>query len=56
MKKLYRNHQFITAPDKNGISYFGLSDFALKYFVRFHKINYEKYPKTNYAMRNKIWI
>jgi hypothetical protein len=56
MRKLYRTHQFVTPPDANGVSYFGLSDFALKYFVRFHKLNFEKFPKTNYTLRNKVWI
>ena len=41
MKRLYRNHQWISIPDNNGISYFGISSFLKNYCTRLKRIDYE---------------
>jgi hypothetical protein len=55
-KKLFYSHQFITLPNTKGISQFGVSEYVLKHFIRFNKINHQNFPKTNYAIVNKFTI
>ena len=55
-KKLFYSHQFITLPDNKGISQFGVSEYVLKYFVRFNKVNHQNFSKTNYGIANKFMI
>lgn len=54
LPKYYYHHLWITTPSHDGLSFVGLSDFAKNYFVRFNKINFEGYAKTNYAMQNRF--
>lgn len=52
-KKLYhlRSHFEVTGLDtKTGICKIGLTDYAIKYFLRLNKIDNSDYPKTLYAM------
>ena len=51
MKKLYRNHVWISLPDKAGLSFFGLSEFAKEHFLRLKRLDYEEYFKTKYGMK-----
>ena len=52
-RKLYhlRSHLAVTALDtKTGFCKIGLSDYALRYFLRFNKIDTSDFPKTKYGM------
>lgn len=40
MQKLIRKHQWITKPDIKGISYYGLTNYAKDYFLRFDSLCY----------------
>jgi hypothetical protein len=58
-RKLYhlQSHSWITIPDtKTGLSKLGLSEYALKYFLRFNKMDIENYPKTKYGINNSTLI
>lgn len=58
-RKLYhlRSHSWITIPDhQTGLSKLGLTDYALKFFLRFSKMNISDYPKTKYGINNSTLI
>lgn len=58
-RKLYhlRSHSWITTPDaKSGLSTLGLTDYALKFFLRFNKMDISDYPKTKYGINNSTLI
>lgn len=56
LPKYYSNHLWITPPADDGFSYIGLSEFVKKYFVRFNKINIDRFPKSNYSLQNGFHI
>jgi hypothetical protein len=52
-KKLYhlRSHFAVSSLDPlTGFCNIGISDYALKYFLRFNKMDVSDYPKTKYGM------
>lgn len=57
-KKLYhlQSHLWITMPDRNGLSTLGMTDYALKFFLRFNKMDFNDYPKTKYGINNSTII
>lgn len=58
-RKLYHlhSHSWITIPDpKTGFSKLGLTDYALKFFLRFNKMDISDYPKTKYGINNSTLI
>ena len=58
-KKLYhlQSHLTLTVPDaKTGFCKLGLTEYALKYFVRFNKVDFSDYPKTKYGITNSSFI
>ena len=56
MKKLIRNHQWITSPNTEGISFFGITQFSKDYFLRFQRLDYEQYFKTGYGLKFRYLI
>lgn len=56
LPKYYSNHLWITPPAEDGFSYIGLSEFAKRYFVRFNKINIDRFVKTNYSLQNRFHL
>lgn len=58
-RKLYhlQSHSWITIPDpKTGLSKLGLTDYAIKFFLRFNKLDFTDYKKTKYGMNNSTFI
>jgi len=58
-RKLYHlhSHTWITLPDaKTRFSKLGITDYALKYFLRFSKMDFSDFSKTKYGINNSTLI
>ena len=53
MKKLIRNHIWVTLPDQLNISYLGITDFSKEYLLRFQKFDHTYHFKTRYGINFK---
>ena len=51
MRKFIRSHQWVTSPDSQGVSLFGITQFSKDYFLRFQRIDNQQYFKTNYGLK-----
>ena len=59
LKKLYHSRSHLTVIGINaetGMCQLGLSDYALKYFLRFNKIDNSDYSKTVYGIAYTTYI
>lgn len=54
-KLFSKSHEFLTKP-VNGLSYLGMSDWAIRYFVAFTFARFDYNPKTLFAYYNSEQI
>ncbi len=56
LNKYYWKHLWVTEPNSEGKSFLGLTQTALKYFLRISKLSYLEHFKTCYGIENNYRI